>query len=79
MCLMATATAAATAVTMVAVAGMMTIAVTAMGGGTDNNKLEVAAEEIMAVAKVTSVVTAMATEDGDSDQRTSMLTPTTAY
>jgi hypothetical protein len=59
---MATVMAAATAVTMVAVAATKTIAATVMVRGIDNNQLEGAAEEAMPVAMVKVVKTATATE-----------------
>ncbi len=46
MCPIASAMAAATAVTMVAVAVMKTTAVIAMAGGVDNNQLEGSVEEM---------------------------------
>ncbi len=58
---MVTAMAAAMMAKMVAVVATKTTVATAMAGGTDNNQLQVAAEETGVVAKETAMATERAT------------------
>jgi hypothetical protein len=65
---MVTAMAVAMAATMVEAAVEKTRLVTVMAGGTDNNQLKAAAEEIMAVEMVTATKTATCNKNGNSDE-----------